>query len=227
MTPDQRTRPARMMAVLGHELRNPLAAAIAGISAAAEMTVAADPRHAFLRQALQDLGRVSALLDHYLDFGCSGAVRGTELELGDLLARLQGRYPQCVAVHARGEATVRGDGVLLERVLENLVDNALQAGAARIDLSLSVQDGKAVIEVRDDGPGIPEHLRKRVFDPFVSGGTGSGLGLAVVADVLASHGGDIAVLPNDPGARFRIELPLWRCRARAAVAATATATALS
>jgi signal transduction histidine kinase len=211
--------------VLGHELRNPLAAAIAGTTAAAEMTLPADPRHAFLRRALQDLSRVSALLDHYLDFGCRGAVRGSELELRDLLARLASRYPQSVAVQARGGAIVRGDGVLLERAFENLVDNALQAGAARVEISMSEHDGTAVIEVRDDGPGIPDHLRDRVLEPFVSGGTGSGLGLAVVADVLASHGGGIAVLPNDRGARFRIELPTARGRARAAAATTAPALA--
>ena len=72
--------------------------------------------------------------------------------------------------------------------------------------------GQVIVEVTDDGPGIAEELRERMFEPFVSGGTGSGLGLALVAEVLESHGGEIAAMPSDRGARFRIALPAQPAR---------------
>lgn len=213
MIAERQPRAARMFAVLGHELRNPLAASVAGVSAAAELTDPADPRRSFLDRALHDLDRVSGLLNRYLEFGRSGSVRGVRLDVADLLRRLAARHELRVAVDesdAVGGAApliIEGDGVLLERALENLVDNSRQAGAQQIRLAARRENGQVVVEVSDDGPGIAEGLRAHMFEPFVSGGTGSGLGLALVAEVLESHGGEICALPSEGGARFRITLP--------------------
>ncbi|MGR6997016.1 ATP-binding protein [Yinghuangia aomiensis] len=111
---------------------------------------------------------------------------------------------------------VRGDPGALTRVLRNLADNAAAHAASRVRIVLSAAGGHAVVEVGDDGPGIPEAERDRVFDRFVRldasrGRTtgGSGLGLAIVRELVAAHGGTVrAEAAPSGGALFRIDLPL-------------------
>ena len=111
--------------------------------------------------------------------------------------------------------TLRGRPVALRRVFENLLDNALRYGGEAA-ISLRQADGRAEVRIEDRGPGIPEALRERVFDPFFrveasrSRDTGgSGLGLAVVRAVIQRHDGEIA-LEDRPGGglRARVTLPL-------------------
>jgi two-component system OmpR family sensor kinase len=101
----------------------------------------------------------------------------------------------------------------------NLLDNAARhtPERARIELSLRAEDGQAVVEVADDGPGIPAAMRGQIFDRFVrgegpadtAGGTGTGLGLAIVGEVAASHGGTVEAGESDSGgAVFRARIPL-------------------
>lgn len=197
----------RMIAVLGHELRNPLSAGMAGISAAAELTDPSDPRHSFLERALRDLGRLSSLLDRYLEFGRSGSVVGNLVHVADLANQIPERAGTRVVVRSAKDVVVHADPALLERAFENLIDNAAKAGASRVVFTIEECDGRATIDVHDDGRGVPPELADRIFDPFVSDGTGSGLGLALVAEVLESHGGSIQSVPSTHGARFRINLP--------------------
>jgi len=114
----------------------------------------------------------------------------------------------------------------LLRVIENLSRNAIQAlaqfgpsagRAATIRLAAAADDGVALIEVSDTGPGFPPHLAGRIFEPFhlSTREGGSGLGLAIAADLIDRNGGTIALAPREPdefycGARFQITLPLPR-----------------
>jgi signal transduction histidine kinase len=108
------------------------------------------------------------------------------------------------------------DEHMFKRVVVNLVRNASQAilGAGRehgqVTVRLSAGDDEAwLLEVDDDGPGIPEDLRPVIFDPYVTTkGTGTGLGLAIVKKIIIEHGGTIDVAANPQGgARLRIRLP--------------------
>ena len=165
-----------LVAVIGHELRNPLAAAIVGLAAAAEMTEVSDPRSSFLRRALGDLDRVSDLLNRYLEFGRTGKLRTEPVDLGGLVTRLAQRYGGRVVVSTETEdIVVQGDRSLLERALENLVDNAFEAGATEVRLGAERAGDGALLEVIDDGPGIAQELRERIFEPFVSGRGSNGL----------------------------------------------------
>ena len=110
---------------------------------------------------------------------------------------------------------IEGDPVALRRMITNLVDNALKYGAAARG-RVYRREGHAVIEIDDDGPGVPPPDLERVFDPFFRGEPsrnrdtgGIGLGLALVRSVARAHGGD-AVLINRPdgGATARVSLPL-------------------
>jgi two-component system OmpR family sensor kinase len=107
----------------------------------------------------------------------------------------------------------------LHRMVLNLLDNATRhtPAAATIELGLREEDGFAVVEVNDDGPGIPAPMRAQIFDRFVrgegpadtAGGSGTGLGLAIVGAVAASHDGTVEALESGSGgALFRARIPL-------------------
>lgn len=121
--------------------------------------------------------------------------------------------PITIKVEATGAGPhVLGDPILLEWVLEALVKNAIDAlhgRAGTITLEAGISEGSATIRVRDDGPGVPRELRRRVFEPGVTtkqGGWGIGLALSrrVVED---SHGGTIDLEPTEAGASFIVRLP--------------------
>jgi signal transduction histidine kinase len=109
-----------------------------------------------------------------------------------------------------------GDPGGLSRVVRNLLENAARHAASRVELRVGSQAGYAILTVGDDGPGIPEADRIRVFDRFVrldadrarSGG-GTGLGLAIVSEVVAAHGGSVTIGDRPGGgALVRVQLPL-------------------
>jgi len=108
---------------------------------------------------------------------------------------------------------VRADPDQLKRVLINLIDNAIEAtdrrGTIAIETARDHPNGFIRIVVADDGPGIPEGEREKLFLPYYSTkGRGSGLGLAIVRRIVAEHGGSVDVTDNAPrGTRFTIELP--------------------
>jgi two-component system, OmpR family, sensor kinase len=123
---------------------------------------------------------------------------------------------------------VQGSPDELHRMVLNLLDNAARhtPSHAQIELSLRAEDGEAIVEVADDGPGIPAEVRGQIFDRFVrgtgptdtAGGTGTGLGLAIVSAVAASHGGAVEVLDSaSGGALFRVRIPLLRAEERVRV----------
>lgn len=106
------------------------------------------------------------------------------------------------------------DAVQIKRVLINLLDNAIAVAAdtatIAVILSLDSSKGRVRLEVADDGPGIPDAVKLRIFEPYFSTRTsGTGLGLAIVYTIISEHGGTIRVYDNAPiGAVFAVELPL-------------------
>jgi signal transduction histidine kinase len=121
---------------------------------------------------------------------------------------------QSLSLIAEGPVLVDGDAELLTQMLVNLVENALRhAGPrARITVTAARLGRAAVLSVKDDGPGVPEADRERLFDRFYrlerSRSTpGSGLGLALVAAVAKLHGAEVALLPAQPGLEARVSFP--------------------
>ncbi|WP_432003641.1 sensor histidine kinase [Streptomyces sioyaensis] len=132
------------------------------------------------------------------------------------IARRRGpRVP--LVLDAAAPVPVRGDAVQLERLLANLVDNALRHAAGEVRLSAAVEPatGQAVLRVADDGPGIPPQAAEQVFERFArlhparhrqSGGTG--LGLAIARDIARAHGGSLRVEPSARGALLVARFPV-------------------
>lgn len=121
------------------------------------------------------------------------------------------------------DATLRGDPVLLKELIRNLVENALRytpvGGQVTVRVERAQALGAIVLEVEDNGPGIPDAERELVFDRFYrilgTGIEGSGLGLAIVKEIAEQHGAEVALLSNPrsndlqrPGTLFRIKFPI-------------------
>ncbi|MEP7159453.1 MAG: HAMP domain-containing sensor histidine kinase, partial [Chloroflexota bacterium] len=111
---------------------------------------------------------------------------------------------------------VRGDRAALRRMVGNLLDNAARHARSKVSVSLMTTAAKKIVlRVDDDGPGVPEAERARIFERFVRldaarsrDDGGSGLGLAIVAEVVAAHGGRVGALDSPSGgARFEVVLP--------------------
>ena len=114
---------------------------------------------------------------------------------------------------------VQGVSKLLRRVMRNLLENARRHAAGDIQVSLEQTEQQVVIRVCDQGPGVPQELRERIFEPFyrLPGATerdgGVGLGLALVKSITLRHGGSVSC-ENRPegGACFVVRLPLGGAR---------------
>ena len=103
----------------------------------------------------------------------------------------------------------------LQQVVANLINNAQQAialggGRGVLTVRTAVDGNRALIEVADDGPGVPPDMAGRLFEPFStskSPGEGTGLGLSIALGIVNAHGGSLELVPGDRGARFRVSLP--------------------
>ena len=106
---------------------------------------------------------------------------------------------------------VRAHHGLLTRLFHVLYENAIGASAPRrptIETSARLEDGRVVVDVKDDGPGVPPALAKTLFDPLVTARPGgTGLGLALARRIAAAHGGNITLVESERGAWFRVEMP--------------------
>jgi two-component system sensor histidine kinase PilS (NtrC family) len=229
---------AELSSSLAHEIKNPLASIRSSVEQLAR-TKRANPDEKFLAGLIvRESDRLARLLTEFLDFA---RVRVTECRPVDLhavaaaairLVRQHPDYPPDASIVLEGEAApMEGDEDLLHRVVSNLVLNAVQAAGA--GASVSVRTGRAAahelpagagienpvsLRVRDNGPGIPETVRGRLFEPFVTGRTGgTGLGLAIVQRAVEAHRGLVLVDTGaDRGTTFIVYFPAARRKEEAA-----------
>lgn len=210
---------AQLAATVAHEVRNPLTV----ISGTVELMQERGRGRLSVRDvgALQDIlgevSRLETLTDDFLDLSRDRPLAGKDLDVASLLedAARAGRAATGIDVElsAGPELHVHGDEGRLRQVLLNLVSNAARAGARRVRLHAAADGGRVRLDVADDGPGIPESIRPRLFEPFATTREdGNGLGLAVSRRIVERHGGSLALLAAGPGATFRIELPAVQVR---------------
>ncbi len=222
-------RQREFVADASHELRTPLTSVLANLELLQEHLEADRGEETeIVESALRSSRRMSRLVSDLLllaraDAGRTGTHRPSDLAeitrsaAGEVAAVAGDRT---VRVHGSAPMTVNGNPDELHRLVLNLLENAVRHTPpdASVDVTLSRDDreGTVVLEVADDGPGVPEELREQVFSRFVrgfgpadtAGGSGTGLGLAIVSSVAASHGGGVVALEApDGGALFRVSLP--------------------
>lgn len=220
----------RLAAGVAHEINNPMAV-IAEITGYLGDLMEGGDRTLFemeLREGLpkvaSQIQRVRRITSRLLSFARKSEV---PMEVADVGAALTEIFPFLekkarlagVVIHRRlhsGLPPVSIEDLLLEEVLINLIRNAIHAmsprGHGNIWLFAVEKDGKVILTVRDDGPGIAEEVKDRLFDPFVSTkpvGKGTGLGLSICYGIVKQHGGDILV-ESEPGkgASFHVMLPI-------------------
>jgi two-component system sensor histidine kinase HydH len=203
-----------MSAVLAHEIRNPLASLKGHAQLLAERVTDDPALTRKVTRIVDEAQRLETLTHGLLDFARTGRLELAEVDPAALLRRCADaclHAPHATVVEAVGAPTRwRLDAPKLERVLVNLLDNAVQAApGATVEARVYGDDRQLVFEVRDHGPGVPADERARIFEPFHTTRTrGTGLGLAVAQRIVEQHGGTIEVLDAlGGGACFRITLP--------------------
>jgi len=199
--------PDRLPGVLGHELRNPLASAMTGVMLVREMVEADDPRASLLDSTLRDLDRMTQLIDGWLRLARTGTTASRHVAVDNLVAEVAARHGASIVAKCDG-AHVSGDHSLLARALDNLLENAAQAGARTLRLAVQSLGDEVLIHVEDDGCGVPPEQVDALFRPGWSGRGGHGLGLYAVANTVAAHLGRVRCIPLARGTRFTITLPL-------------------
>lgn len=206
----------QLAGMLAHEIRNPLASATTNLAVAADLTEESDPRTPFLRRAEGEMERINVLLTACLELACAGRVHARRVCLSEMFelvaARLESRAENVeFEFHVSPGLEFDLDPDLIMRVIENLCENAIRAigdSRATIKIEAELRSECLQLSVEDSGPGLPPELASRIFEPFVSGSRGSGLGLAFVRLVAKAHGGLARTTESRlGGARFEICLP--------------------
>ncbi len=219
-----------LLSSVSHDLRTPLATIAGASSSLLELGSVQDEetRRALLKTICDEASHLSQFVENILQMTRlqSGSLvlhkewQPVEEVIGSALGRMETALAQHpVSTHVPQDLPMAPfDGVLMEQVLVNLLDNAVKhtPPGTPIELAASAGGRQLAIEVADSGPGIPEEEKERVFEKFyrirrpgVKAQAGTGLGLCICQAIVAAHGGRIWV-ENRPGggARFRIALPI-------------------
>lgn len=205
---------ALLLAGVSHDLRTPLSRIRLGL----EMM---DEKGAGLKAGMvQDVEDIDAAINQFLDFAriTEGEAVVTDGDLNALAREVCDRYSRSgkplTARFAPRLPPLALRPAAIQRLVANLVDNALRHGGGTVELETGIEDGRVTIEVLDRGPGIPAQEAEKMLQPFTRLDTarssaGTGLGLAIVDRIARLHGGSVQLLPRDGGGlRARVELPL-------------------
>jgi two-component system, NtrC family, sensor histidine kinase PilS len=221
---------AELAASLAHEIKNPLASIRSAVEQLSHIGQPTEDERFLAQLVVRESDRLSRLLNEFLDFSRVQVVEAKPVDLSKVVegaVEMVRQHPDCPdTIHIdlrHSEALVQGDEDLLHRVVANLVLNAVQASEGQADVGVEVRhaqvgevppdlqaEGAVLLRVFDNGPGIPEELREKLFDPFVTGRVGgSGLGLAIVQRAVEAHRGAVLV-DSTPGqgSDFRIFIPV-------------------
>lgn len=223
----------RMSAQVAHEIRNPLHSI--GLEAELALDVATKQGAApALKQSLQSVlagvDRLEKITENYLKLSRPSPAARQVVDLGEVLENVLATYAQqCEARGVRvnwarengADLRVEGDAQILEQALGNLLRNALQAlegtPSPRVEWSIGkLESGRVYVRIRDNGPGVSDGVRERLFTPFVTTkAQGTGLGLAFVKKAVEDLGGAVHALPpaepgaspDSRGATFELSIP--------------------
>jgi signal transduction histidine kinase len=212
----------RMASSISHDLRHSLAAIVANAEFLCESRLSSDQREELYQEVRVAVNQMTDLIDSLLEFSRTReSLRPTYGSVKDSVERAVQAihshpefHPVRIIVSQEGNGSGWFDSKKLERALYNLLLNSCEAivpEAGSIKVELAGVRGGVEIRVCDNGRGIPELIRGKLFEPFVSCGkeNGTGLGLTVVQKIVQDHGGDVTVEKTSAeGTVFRLLLPL-------------------
>ena len=212
-----RARQREFVGDAAHELRSPLANMRTQLEVAQRLGERTDWA-GVADDLLADTTRLARLVDDLLLLARSdeagGVARAEPVELTSLVGDFAQRYPKATAAVAGGPLWTSGDAGALQRVVANLLDNAVRHARSAVSVSARADGAYQVITVTDDGPGIPVEDRDRVFERFTRlddgrarDAGGAGLGLAIVRELVRRHGGSVSLDDAGPGLRVELRLP--------------------
>ncbi|GAB2179763.1 sensor histidine kinase [Dongia sp. agr-C8] len=204
------TQQRRFLADAAHELRTPIAILQTNLEAL--------PTGRQQQKLLNDVGRLGNTAEQLLDLHRMDNSRLSmqEVDLVQLCRSVTGDLaPNAIAAGYelsfsadRDQIVIHGDAGALERVVSNLVRNAIEHGGGQGSIRVMVAHPN-VIEVTDDGPGIPAEQSDEIFEPFYRISPkrkGAGLGLNLVKEIVQRHDGQVSLVPSERGAHFRVSL---------------------
>src|SRR3954447_18578167 len=216
----------QFIAILGHDLRNPLAA----VAACGEVLEkkSTDPALVIVASRLgTNVRRMSALIDDVLDFARArlGGGLGVQIEevddieskLSAVVTELRDSHPtREISCHIDAPRRLRCDAARVQQLASNLLGNALTHGSARgpVRFTATIQGDALMLEVRNDGGAIPPDSVDKIFEPFWRRATsdkreGLGLGLHICAQIVKAHNGAIHVISTkEDGTKFTVRLPV-------------------
>lgn len=227
-------RQQRLIHDTSHELRNPLAVMRTNLDVTLSDPDADVEQYRHTTEVVQrSTERMSKLVDDLLAYARHEAANRVEASL-DMALLIQGLVEEFrgpaeranleIRVETQGPLLVLGHARSLEQALANLLANAVRFApdATSIDIQAGQQGDLVWVTIGDQGPGIPDEERTRVFQryvrlgdgeegrPHLAGGQGSGIGLAIVREIVQAHRGDVSVVDSTVGARFALWLPVHR-----------------
>ncbi len=214
----------RLAAGIAHEVRNPLGVIRSSAAMVRGHFPPADDAHRACGFILDEIDRLDGLIASLLAFARPTTLRVRPAALHEVVARataladetLRRRDATLAAAIAAPDAQLTVDPDLIAQVLLGLVTNAAEAVApgGHVELRARVEPSAVVLAVADDGPGVPEADRTRLFEPFyTTKASGTGLGLAMAERIARAHGGELRVVPGagagagGRGACFELVLP--------------------
>lgn len=217
------TAERRLLLDISHELRSPLAR----LAVAVELARSGDELDTALNRIQKEADRLNSLVGQLLQVtraeGDPSSLRRDPVRLDELVRQLvddsalEATSHGCrVEYHPPEPVTVAGDAELLRRAVENVIRNAIRHSppSTAVEVSLARRNGRAVIGIRDHGPGVPEDALPRLFDPFYRVDTdrnrtsgGIGLGLSIARRAIELHRGSIRARNLTPGLEVELDLP--------------------
>jgi len=210
----------RLTASIAHEINNPLQAVQNCLHLATRGEITEKKQREYIDLANRELNRLMNTVQRMLDFYRPGAVEPQRVDLVALLRhvitllspQLQAREIRVSTGFSSKLPTIFAVNSQLEQVFLNLFLNSYDAMPSGGELRVTARPVREMVEIliQDTGPGVPEDMRSRIFEPFVStkqGGTG--LGLSVSYGIVSAHGGSLDLISDrGPGACFRVTLPI-------------------
>jgi sigma-B regulation protein RsbU (phosphoserine phosphatase) len=222
----------QFIAVLGHDLRNPLAALDAGVRMIGDRETLSDRGRFLITEMAKSVGRAAQLIDNVLDFARGRLGNGISLTrnaqepLGPVIEQVVNEIrvaspERRIITSLAIEENVDCDRARIAQLASNLIANAVTHGAPEIEIEVSArtEGGNFILCVSNGGAPIPPAARAQLFQPFFRGAVrrsqqGLGLGLFIVNEIAKAHGGTMEVTSSDAITQFVFSMPLTDSRDR-------------